>query len=90
MATKQETKFEIIHEFFWHRIDNEEYIRFIVDNFAGLVLSSSYSLKLAEPTPEGIELVNSTFANLLTELYGDNNSDSGFDSYDELIGDIDD
>lgn len=89
MTTKQETKFEIIHEFFWHRLDNSEFARFNSDNFPGLVLASTYSLKLAEPTAEGIELVNTTFINLLTELYGINNSDSGFDSYDELIGDID-
>ncbi len=88
MTTNQDTKSDILHDFFWHRIDNQEYVRFITDNFAGLVLASSYSLKLAEPTSDGIELVNTTFTKLLVELYNIT-TDDGYQSYDELIGDID-
>jgi hypothetical protein len=88
MTTKQETKFDIVHDFFWHRIDNQEYVRFITDNFAGLVLASSYSLKLAEPTSDGIELANTTFSNLLSFQYGERAFDEGYDSYGDFIGDI--
>jgi hypothetical protein len=87
MSTTQETKYDILHDWFWHRINNQDYVLLITDNFAGLVLASSYSLKLAEPTPEGIKLVNTTFDNFLASEY--TYTDTGFDSYDEIIGDID-
>lgn len=88
MTTKQDTKYEVLHEYFWHRLNNKEkeFTSFNFDNFAGLVLASSYSLKLAEPTSDGIELVNTTFDNFLASQYI--NTDTGFDSYDEIIGDI--
>ena len=80
------TRCEIIHEFLWHRINDQEYVVFITHNFAGLVLASTYSLKLAEPTSDGIELVNTTFDNFLASEYV--TTDTGFVSYDEIIGDI--
>lgn len=86
VTTPFETRCDILRDFLWHRIDNQEYVSFITDNFAGLVLSSSYSLKLAEHTSDGIELVNTTFDNFLVSEYV--TDDTGFDSYDEIIGDI--
>jgi hypothetical protein len=87
-TTDFKTRCEIIHDFLWHRIDSQEYVRFITDNFAGLVLASTYSLQLAEPISDGIELVNTTFDKLLAFQYGDLVTDTGFGSYDEFIGDI--
>jgi hypothetical protein len=87
-TTDFETRCDIIHSYFWHRVDSkeEEYNSFNVDNFAGLVLACSYNLKLAEPTIEGTELVNTTFDNLLTLNY--ETTDRGWSSYEELINDI--
>lgn len=85
-TTPFETRCDILHDFLWHRIDNQEYVAFITHNFAGLVLASSYSLKVADPTSDGIELVNSTFDSFLDSEY--TYTDTGFASYDEIIGDI--
>lgn len=84
--TPFETRCDILHDFLWHRIDNQEYVAFITHNFAGLVLASSYSLKLAEHNSDGIELVNTTFDSFLASEY--TYTDTGFVSYDEIIGDI--
>lgn len=92
MSKQAETSFdnrcEILREFFWHRLDNPEYVRFIVDNFDGVVLGSSYAKKLAEPTPAGIELINTTFINLIFELWN-STTDEGYETYDDLTGDYD-